>query len=374
MWSYWEQAHFIGEPDLVVVGSGIVGLNAALHFRSLNPHSDVLVLEAGTLPSGASTKNAGFACYGSPSEVLMDLEHLSEERVLATMEKRWKGLLALREALGDKGIGYEEPGSFELYLSADRERFSQCSDQLKYLNDLIEPVLGHTPYSIDSEIVANSGFSGISGAIRNHGEGQINTGLMMRSLVDKCVESGVRILNGLKVLEIEEELSALSIHTDAGTLRTQQCLVATNGFAAQLVPELEVAPARAQVLITNPIADLPFQGTYHFDSGYYYFRNVGDRVLFGGGRNLDPEGETTSEQVLNTQIHERLDQLLSEVILPKKDFSVTQRWTGIMGVGQDKLPYVQRLSDRLFCAVKLGGMGVAIGTQTGRDAAELITA
>ena len=57
----------------------------------------------------------------------------------------------------------------------------------------------------------------------------------------------------------------------------------------------QVKPARAQVLITKPIENLDIKGTFHLDKGYYYFRNIENRILFGGGRNLDFEGETTTE-------------------------------------------------------------------------------
>jgi len=88
-------------PDLVVIGSGIVGLNAALKAKKLHPDWKILVLESGTLPSGASTKNAGFACFGSPSEVLMDIKTSSEQVVFETISARTEGLKILKEHLGE---------------------------------------------------------------------------------------------------------------------------------------------------------------------------------------------------------------------------------------------------------------------------------
>lgn len=73
--SYWEQKSLIGNPDVAVIGAGITGLNAAIRLKQLDPALDVLVLERGALPEGASTRNAGFACFGSPSELLADLAH-----------------------------------------------------------------------------------------------------------------------------------------------------------------------------------------------------------------------------------------------------------------------------------------------------------
>ena len=49
------------------------------------------------------------------------------------------------------------------------------------------------------------------------------------------------------------------------------------------------------MLITKPLENLHFRGTFHLDKGYYYFRNIDQRILFGGGRNLDFETEETTE-------------------------------------------------------------------------------
>lgn len=72
--SYWEKEQYFRGNDLVVVGSGIVGLNAAIEYKLKYPRQKVLVLERGILPLGASTKNAGFACFGSVSELNDDLK------------------------------------------------------------------------------------------------------------------------------------------------------------------------------------------------------------------------------------------------------------------------------------------------------------
>ena len=68
--SYWERTAFVGHADVIIIGTGIVGLSAALNLKRLQPSLKVTVLERGFLPSGASTKNAGFACFGTVSEQL----------------------------------------------------------------------------------------------------------------------------------------------------------------------------------------------------------------------------------------------------------------------------------------------------------------
>ena len=43
-WSFWEKNTFIKEPDVTIIGSGIVGLNAALSLKSKSPSLHVIVL------------------------------------------------------------------------------------------------------------------------------------------------------------------------------------------------------------------------------------------------------------------------------------------------------------------------------------------
>src|SRR5690606_21468473 len=94
--SYWEYNTWLSNIDFAVIGSGIVGLNCALSLRKKYPNSKIVVFERGMLPSGASTKNAGFACFGSISEILEDLKTHSEEEVVQLVKTRVEGLKLLR--------------------------------------------------------------------------------------------------------------------------------------------------------------------------------------------------------------------------------------------------------------------------------------
>ena len=125
-------------------------------------------------------------------------------------------------------------------------------------------------------------------------------------------------------------------------------------------------------MITKPIENLNIEGTFHYQEGYYYFRNIDNRILFGGGRNLDKIGETTTEIETTRQIQDRLEALLKEVILPNTPFEIDHTWAGIMGVGETKKPIIKKVDKNVYCGVRLGGMGVALGTLVGKELSELI--
>lgn len=372
--SFWEQQTVFTGIDVVIIGSGIVGLFSALSLKEREPRLKIMVIERGFLPYGASTRNAGFACYGSMTELMDDLSRETEEEVFARVSQRWQGLNKLRSIIGDQNMNYEPLGGYELFAQADSGIFSQCLEKLDWFNDkLFQITQIKNTYRLADDQIRSFGFERVEHLILNTGEGQIDTGKMMDVLETKVRNTGIRIINGLNVQSIQETGNSVDIVCENGfSFSAKKCLVANNGFAASLLDSIDVKPARAQVLITKPVSNLKARGSFHYEEGYYYFRNVGERILLGGGRNLDKEGETTVEFGLTGNIQNRLEQMLREVILPGVDHSVEMRWSGIMGMGPSKSTILKKLSQNITCAVRMGGMGVAIGSVIGEKAAKLL--
>ncbi|MBK7287086.1 MAG: hypothetical protein IPI95_08240 [Flavobacteriales bacterium] len=99
------------------------------------------------------------------------------------------------------------------------------------------------------------------------------------------------------------------------------------------------------MVLTSVIPGLKLKGTFHMDEGFYYFREYEGRVLLGGGRNLDKTGETTTEDGTTLQIQTALEELLRQTILPGRDFSIAQRWSGVMGFrSQGGPPVVEHIT------------------------------
>ena len=367
--SYWELKSYFKIFDLIIVGSGIVGLSSAISYKLKNKKAKILILERGFLPNGASTKNAGFACFGSIGELLDDFSKMPEKSVLETIAMRWNGLQMLRKRLGDKNIGFKALGGFELFES--KIEFESCYEEKTNINAKIKLATGLSS-TFNNFNSNNYAFKNIKGIIKNQHEGQLDTGLMMTSLINFARHLEIEILNNIDILKIIDTNSGVELISDKGTFKANKVIVATNGFASQLLRLDNVKPARAQVLITKPIADLKIKGAFHFNQGFYYFRNIDNRILFGGGRNLDLEKETTTVMGLNTKIQNRLNKLLSEFILPGINFEIEHRWSGIMGVGSEKKPIIKPVSPNVLAAVRMGGMGIAIGSWVGEIAANEI--
>ena len=375
MLSYWESQSFL-HYHYIIIGSGITGLSTAIELKEKYPLRSVLVLERGLLPTGASTRNAGFACMGSVTELLDDLKNSTEEEVVKLFDWRKKGLEKLRKRLGDKTIQYEERGSFEVISNEEKD----APEHIEYLNKLLQNSSRAPVFRLANDKIDNFGFSKnhVLSLIETNGEGELHTGKMMRALIDHALRSGIEIKTGANVQDYSEEEKDVSVHVlnsfsqEKITFKAGKLILCTNAFISDLLPGEDIHPGRGQVLITAPIEGLKIKGTFHFDKGYYYFREIDGRILLGGGRNLDFKVEENTAFELNSLIQHALEEKLSQMIIPGIPFTIEQRWSGIMAFGSNKFPIIRQFSENVYGAFRLGGMGVALGSQVAENLAQLI--
>ena len=218
----------------------------------------------------------------------------------------------------------------------------------------------------------------MKGLVSNNLEGAINTGHMLRALTDMAISKAIEIRTGAEVRRFHEQGSHVEVvvgdpfRDEQLGFRSQTVCICTNAFAKQLLPNALLSPGRGQILITEPIPSLPFKGIFHFEQGYFYFRELEGRILFGGGRNIDLAGEATTEFGLTETIQQALEEHLRTTIIPGIPFTIAQRWSGIMAFGDTKSPIVGSFSYRTFGAFRMGGMGVALGSLAAAEVASLI--
>jgi len=373
MLSYWEQKNFLSY-DLIVIGAGFTGLSAAIHFKKQNKKANVLVLDRGVFPSGASTKNAGFACFGSLTEILDDFWSMTPEEVVQLVEKRYSGLTQIRKQFGDKALRYQHRNGYELLGEEQLEALEQLTD----INQLLKKIFKKEAFSL----VKNPGKFGFSeqikAVVKNRFEGELDPGAYLNALWSKASMLGVRILTGVSVVEVDHEegrvLAEKKDKKEVFEFVGGKVAICTNAFTQKLWPASPLEPGRGLILLSKPLeGGIPWKGAFHLDKGYVYFREEEGRLLIGGARNKDFNGEKTTEFGVNPQIKEQLIRLAQEVIFPGQTLEWEMEWTGIMAFGPKKTPIIQQIGKKTVVGVRLGGMGVAIGWQVGKEVSELLS-
>lgn len=375
MLSFWEKNSFLNY-DTIIIGGGINGLSAACALKEKYPGKSVLILERGSWPLGASTRNAGFACFGSFSEIREDINQNGLDKALQLIEWRVKGMEIHKHRLGNEKMGYKATGGGEILF--EDEPFEE--DELTEMNKNLYPILKNEVFKTDISKVNKYGFNpgGINRFIINSCEGQLDSGLLMYNLWQYTASLGVMIMNGMEVLDFNdtgkncEIIAKHNLLKETPVFRCQTLIFSTNAFSSRFFPTMDVIPGRGQILATKPISGLKFEGIFHFRQGYYYFRNYGNRIIFGGGRNENIEGEKTTEILLNNEIQNSLDRYLKTLIIPDTDYEIDCRWAGIMAFGKDKLPIIERVSTNVIAGVRMGGMGLALSGITSERIAEMM--
>lgn len=374
MFSYWEQKNFL-RYDLIVIGAGFTGLSTAIHYQKKHPKAKVLVLERGLFPTGASTKNAGFACFGSLTEILDDLWTMTQDEVVQLVERRYRGLVSIRKEFGEEKLRYHARGGFEL-IQTDQLK---ALDQLEDINRMLKGIFKKKVFS-NVKDYREYGFSDqVKAIVQNKYEGELDPGAYLEALWSKASKLGVKILTGTEVLSFDPDGGAVLVKGQQDdspvSFYSDRIAVCTNAFTQKIWPQAKVQPGRGLILLSKPLGfDTPWKGAFHYDKGYVYFREVDGRLLIGGGRNQDFKCENTVDFAVNPKIRTYLIRLAEEVIFPYREIEWDKEWTGIMAFGAKKVPIIQPIGQKSAAAVRLGGMGVAIGWEVGRELSGILSA
>jgi len=365
--SFWEFETYSHEWDICIIGCGITGMSTGISLLEKNPSLQVLIVDRWFIPLGASTRNAGFSCFGSPSEILDDIGRVGEEASMSLVNKRWKGLLKLKSRINLQYAQCETNGGYELY---HQDQYERISDQLPYLNQLLESITSHQ--NVFQQVQVPAGIKGFSNAVYNPLEGQLHPGFMMEDLKRKFLSLGGNMRTGYQIDEIEEHDHHVRLLNHlALPITAKKVIVTINAFAAKLLPQLDVYGARNHVLVTNPIAGLSWKGCFHYDKGFYYFRNIGNRILLGGARNCDLQNENTEEFGYNPAVVDTLHQFLYDHLADRNHCRIDYQWSGIIGIGSVKLPIIKAISPRVLVGVRLSGMGIALASLIGEELTQL---
>lgn len=358
-WSYWEEKEVKKDIDLIIVGAGFTGLSAAIRAKELHPKWKVVILERDQMGEGASTKNAGFACYGTLGEFLADQAEMGRDQALELILKRREGLKFLLNTVDTTKIDWQQLGGVELFLDDELGHWEACQAEISALNQ----DLGFTLYQESKE---HQKFNKSIGSIYTLDEAQLNPVKLWRALYQKAILLDIIIQHGVKVDTVQSGMS-VKLGTSLGDFHCKQVLYCTNAFGTQGY-DLDLIPSRNQVYVVENSSFKLDAKSYHQNCGYLYFRGLGNQILIGGARHISYREEISVEMAGNEKIEQYLKDYLKKHFSNKGEWRIHNHWSGIIATGNSKKPIVKKLDENIYCCLRFGGMGVALSSLSGSQA------
>ena len=378
--SYWETNREIFKGDILIIGSGLVGQSIGIAIQKQKKElkqKPLKICIVDKLPmgqSGASTRNAGFACFGSPTEILDDLSREEENQTVNRISNRISGLSIWKDWIPSNIIEWNECGGYEVFEREEEMNFQEVLDKLPYLNKIGKAASGNPMiYSKYQRISSKLPYS-----IRIEGEASLNPGKAHNSLYGLNKELGNQIVNGVSIPNRNywhKNSEGWTIPTENGIFKAKRVIIAANAWTPKILDsDLDITPGRGQILMIKSAKPISYEGVFHAKKGYLYFRNSINSLIIGGGRNLFQINETSLEMITTKEVQDYLEAYARDVLLPNQDFSIQNRWAGIMAFSKrgNKDPLLDWYEPDLLIASRMCGMGVTLAPIIGIKASKKI--
>lgn len=355
--------------DVAIVGSGFTGLNAAIDLARAG--RGVVVMDAGDLGQGASTRNAGYVGQ-TLKHGFRDLQKAYGDDYAVAVYREMKAAFdAVAERVQSEQIdcGFKVCG--RLILTKAPRQYEDLAQEFEQRRKHLGTEFSMIPKSSVRGEIASDLYCG--GALIPD-LGAIHPGLYHRGLLDRARSAGVTLISGTPVTGIRRDRDGFDVATAQGRTRARDVLVATNGYSGDLWPWLRrrLIPFDAYMIATEPLDPslmarlLPTDRTYldHVHDIISLRRSPdGTRILFLWRTGTRP----TNARAKGAQLHADAASIVPEIAKLK----VTHSWTGRCAGTFNLWPHLVT-HDGIHFAGGYCFAGLPMGTYLGRKAAARI--
>lgn len=362
--------------DVIIVGAGFAGLNAAIALAQQG--AKVVVIEREFAGFGASGRNAGYLAGGSGAKFDLFLDRIGREQTQKIVDYFEAGVSHVEGMLDEHGIdcdyidsGLIRAGIHPVHEANIRENIRKAADfgiKMQFLDWAAMRARGIPPAFLFGSYIKRGG--------------TLDPGKYVMGLRRVALEAGVMLYENTEVQSWTTG-RIVEVRTPRGIARAQFMLLATNAYTPQLgLLENKVVPMRVSAIETEPLspeqlAQLRWPNregivTAHrkMESHRLTARNTlvttTKRVRYAFGSRTPNIPDSAAYLALIRAFRERFPTL--------KELTVRACWSGYISVAGDALPVVGATGERqnVFYAAGCSGHGVGAQSLVGRLLAERI--
>lgn len=354
--------------DCAVIGAGITGLCAALTLADLGV--EVVVLEARTCGSGASSRNAGMALTGLKVPLGQMIDEHGRELAHSLYRASVESVEVVERLVHDETIdcGFVRGGHLAAackpaHLEVLRQKQAILAEELDYQTVLVEP------HDLPGELRTTYYHGGLVDPL----SAGLDPGRYTGGLAAAVGRRGVTIHEHTPALSLASIPGGFAVGTPRGTVRADHVLMATNAYTGALHPGLRrrIVPIGSHVIATAPLgerraASLIPRDRMVFDTKnmlFYFRRSPDHRIVFGGRASFTPTSPSRAGESLRRG--------MIDVFPDLAGVDVEHAWGGLVGFTFDRQPHLGEI-DGVHYAMGYCGHGVALASYLGQKIARII--
>lgn len=352
----------LSSVDVVVVGSGYTGLNAAI--ETARGGRSTLVLDIGEIGFGCSTRNGGQISTSVKPSLEKLTARFGAEKARAIRREGETALGWIEDRILQNNIECDFQRSGRYHAAHTPKHYEELTRDAEKLSR--EEGIETHAISRDeqlSELGSNSYFGGV--VFSQHAS--LHPAKYHRGLLGAAIAAGVHVTGLCAALKIARTASGFLVQTEKGDVSARDVIVATNGYTTNLTPWLQrrVIPIGSNIIATEelPIAlvDQLFP-TNRIASDtckvVYYYRASPDRrrILFGGRVSAREVGSVAG----GPKLYDSMCTIFPEL----REYGITHSWSGTVAYTFDELAHVG-IHDGVHFAMGYCGSGVSMASYLG---------
>jgi glycine/D-amino acid oxidase-like deaminating enzyme len=363
--------------DIVVVGGGYTGLSCAINLIE-NHNLDVVLVEAGKVGWGASSRNAGF-CSLPPSKMSFKKMRsiYGNDETKKFFKNSVEGSNYTKDIIEEYNIDCDVTGDSNYVVAHHSNKFKDIREQADvYKNE----------FGIETEVYSKEEFDQIGhggteqfGAFSYKPGFAINPLKFVNGIAKYALSKKLKIFEHTKVDKINKENDSYILRTKQGSIQTKKIAITTNGFYQEgLIPQMNsrILPVISNIIVTRKLTDQEinlhnfktFSPITNTKNLLYYYRKLPDnRILFG------TRGDLCGSDLSNLEMSKKMENFLKDIFPKWKDINIEYNWRGLIALSKKLTPSIGKIdNEEIYYGFGYNGVGVSSAPWTGKQLSKIV--
>ena len=363
--------------EIVVVGGGYTGLLCAINLIE-NYNLDVILIEAGKIGWGASSRNGGFCSFPPIKTSFKKLQKIyGKEETKRFFRNAVEGSNYTKDIISNYNIDCDVTGESNFIVAHHPNKFKQIKEQAEVYK---------SEFGIETEIYSKEEFNKFGhggneqfGALSYKPGFAINPLKFVNGITKYALSKKLKIFEHTLVDKINKNNGYYTLKSKEGSVKAKKVVVATNGFYQEgLVPQLNsrILPVISNIIVTRKLTDKEidlhnfktFSPIVNTKNLLYYYRKLPDnRILFG------TRGDFIGSDQSNLDRAKIMEKFFKNIFPDWASISIDYNWRGLIAMSQKLTPSIGKIeNEEIYYGFGYHGVGVSSAPWTGNQLSKLV--